>query len=216
VGAAGFIVSGTFTANCSVDATTGSLTVNGAATFTGQGALFMGASSIVNFLGDVTFAGGANSIGGGTIQVTGNFTQAAGTFAPAAATQMIFTGQSAAQTITFANSQSSLPNLWIENPVGVTLNPLPPGTGVLPVSNTIVLSTNSKLTLAPSAQALISIPVGSAAPALVLFQGSLLTLNTGTLLRFSAPCQIHTGPPPGVINPNGGTISTTICTQITP
>src|SRR4029077_907701 len=113
LGAAGFVVSGTFTANCTVDATAGGLTVNGSSTFTGQGAaLFMGTSSIVNLLGDVTFAGGANSIAGGTIQVTGNFTQSAGTFVPTPTTQIVFAGQSAAQTITFANSQSSLPNLW--------------------------------------------------------------------------------------------------------
>ncbi|HKW10691.1 MAG TPA: Ig-like domain-containing protein, partial [Gemmatimonadaceae bacterium] len=185
VGATGFLVSGTFTANCSVDATNGSLSINGPATFTGQGALFTGANSIVNFLGDVTFAGGANSLGGGVIQVTGNFQQIApSTFAPVAATQMIFTGTNA-QTITLANNQSSIPNLWIENSVGVTLNPLTTP-GVLPVTNTIVLTNNSKLTFAASAQALVSIGT-QGPPALVLFSGSVLTLNSNSLLRFGTP-----------------------------
>jgi len=217
VGATGFLVSGTFTANCSVDATNGSLSVNGPATFTGQGALFTGANSVVNFLGDVTFAGGASSIGGGVIQVTGNFQQTApSTFAPVAATQMIFTGTSA-QTITLANNQSSIPNLWIENSVGVTLNPLTTF-GVLPVTNTIVLTNNSKLMLAASAQALVSVGT-QGAPALVLFSGSVLTLNANSLLRFGTPtpgCVIHTGPPPGTIILNGGTISDQVCTPITP
>jgi hypothetical protein len=154
------------------------------------------------------------------MQINGNFVQTGtAVFAPAPATEMLFMGTSA-QTITLANGQSSLPNLVIQNTVGVTLNPLTLG-GVIPLTNTVVLTTNAKLMLAPNTQASITVPVGAVAiPALNLLAGSVLTLNSNALLRFGVPtpgCVLHQGPPAASIVLNGGTISTsTQCSTPTP
>ena len=219
VGAAGFVVTGSFTANCSVDATSGALTVNGPASFPGPAALSMGAKSVVQFLGDVTFSGGTHSIAGGVMEISGNFTQSApAVFAPAPATQMVFVG-TGAETITLSGSQSSLPNLLIQNSAGVTLNPIIGS--VIQVTNTIVLEPNARFTLAPSTTATISVPVGAVAiPALNLFAGSVLTLNSTSVLRFGVPtpgCILHQGPPAAtIVVPQGGVISTQQCTLATP
>lgn len=213
VGAAGFIVNGAFTANCTVDATAGALTINGAATFTGPGAaLFTGPNSIVSFLGDVAFGGGANSISGGTIQITGNFSQTAGTFVPDTSTRLIFSG-TAAQAITLANTQSSLPKVAIQNSVGVTLNPLTAG-GLLAISGTVILLNNGKLTVAPGASATINVLAGlPGIYALELYPGSVLTVSVGSALRFGAGCAMHSGSPVPIIAASG-TISTTICASV--
>jgi hypothetical protein len=219
VGANGFFVTGSFTANCGVDATAGTLAVNGSASFPGPAALSMSAKSTVEFLGDVTFSGGTHSIGGGVMQINGNFVQTGtAVFAPAPATEMLFMGTSA-QTITLASGQSSLPNLIIQNSSGVTVNPIIGS--VITLTNALVLENNAKFTLAPNTAATISVPVGAVAiPALNLFAGSVLTLNSTSVLRFGVPtpgCVLHQGPPAAtIVVPLGGVISTTQCSLVSP
>jgi hypothetical protein len=218
MGAGGFVVSGAFTANCSVDATNNPLTVVGASSFVGQGALFMGANSVVQFLGDVNFGGASGSIAGGLLQVSGNFQQTGtATFAPVPVTQMVFSG-STPQTITFANSASTLPNVVIQNTSGVTFNATP---ALVNLTNELVIGPNSQLTVAPGAILSIGLPPAAAGiPALELFPGSSLTINANGALRFAIPpgCVRHEPPAVTITIAPGGTFSdpTQLCVRVTP
>jgi hypothetical protein len=92
---------------------------------------------------------------------------------------------------------------------------------VITLTNALVLENNAKFTLAPNTAATISVPVGAVAiPALNLFAGSVLTLNSTSVLRFGVPtpgCVLHQGPPAAtIVVPLGGVISTTQCSLVSP